>query len=519
MLASGNEPLAAGRGPGRAAAARSWPAPAGRRGRRPGRARRPVVPRQRRGRRRRRRAGSSSWPSWPRCTTRRRWPPSPPCAGCGPTCRSSPASTPPSTPPCPPAAFTYAVPGATGACAATASTGCPTPTPPGGRRRCWAGRSDDAADWSPATWAPGASLCAVAGGVSVDTTMGYTPLEGLVMATRSGSVDPGARAGRPAPAGPVRRRDGGRPQPRLRAAGPGRHGGHARGAVPGRRRRAGAAGLALGGLPAPARGRRSRPWPPPWEASTRWSSPAASGRARPPSGGSGRRPGLAGPRPRPPDATGRAPATATSRLPEPRSAPWWSRPGRTSRWRGAAGAVLGGGLIAAQAAIAAASCYQARRRGLPSQRRAVSCGVAGRGARRAASRASRPPPRPRPARRCAGCARPSRTTTHTATRTISTTRTTPSSPRPRPEPTSGVPGAAVRRRAGPAPAPAPSSAPPRPPWPPAGAACPPGLLGLVRSPPALEGLADEAGCRARTRGCRCVATPPCWRIRPSWGRV
>jgi acetate kinase len=38
----------------------------------------------------------------------------------------------------------------------------------------------------------GASLCAVRDGRSVDTTMGFTPLEGLVMATRSGSVDPGA---------------------------------------------------------------------------------------------------------------------------------------------------------------------------------------------------------------------------------------------------------------------------------------------------------------------------------------
>lgn len=37
----------------------------------------------------------------------------------------------------------------------------------------------------------GASLCAVLDGQSVDTTMGFTPLEGLVMATRSGSVDPG----------------------------------------------------------------------------------------------------------------------------------------------------------------------------------------------------------------------------------------------------------------------------------------------------------------------------------------
>ena len=37
----------------------------------------------------------------------------------------------------------------------------------------------------------GASLAAIRGGVSVDTTMGFTPNEGLMMATRSGSVDPG----------------------------------------------------------------------------------------------------------------------------------------------------------------------------------------------------------------------------------------------------------------------------------------------------------------------------------------
>jgi acetate kinase len=37
----------------------------------------------------------------------------------------------------------------------------------------------------------GASVCAIDSGRSVDTTMGFTPLEGLVMATRSGSVDPG----------------------------------------------------------------------------------------------------------------------------------------------------------------------------------------------------------------------------------------------------------------------------------------------------------------------------------------
>jgi acetate kinase len=37
----------------------------------------------------------------------------------------------------------------------------------------------------------GASVTAVRNGVSVDTSMGFTPLEGLMMGTRSGSVDPG----------------------------------------------------------------------------------------------------------------------------------------------------------------------------------------------------------------------------------------------------------------------------------------------------------------------------------------
>jgi acetate kinase len=36
----------------------------------------------------------------------------------------------------------------------------------------------------------GASACAIAGGQSVDTSMGFTPLEGLVMGTRSGDLDP-----------------------------------------------------------------------------------------------------------------------------------------------------------------------------------------------------------------------------------------------------------------------------------------------------------------------------------------
>ena len=40
----------------------------------------------------------------------------------------------------------------------------------------------------------GCSVTAVRDGRSVDTTMGFTPLEGVPMATRSGSVDPGALA-------------------------------------------------------------------------------------------------------------------------------------------------------------------------------------------------------------------------------------------------------------------------------------------------------------------------------------
>ena len=36
----------------------------------------------------------------------------------------------------------------------------------------------------------GASICAVEGGKSIDTTMGLTPLEGITMGTRSGNIDP-----------------------------------------------------------------------------------------------------------------------------------------------------------------------------------------------------------------------------------------------------------------------------------------------------------------------------------------
>lgn len=38
----------------------------------------------------------------------------------------------------------------------------------------------------------GASIAAVQNGKSIDTSMGFTPLEGLMMGTRSGDIDPGA---------------------------------------------------------------------------------------------------------------------------------------------------------------------------------------------------------------------------------------------------------------------------------------------------------------------------------------
>ncbi len=37
----------------------------------------------------------------------------------------------------------------------------------------------------------GASICAIDRGISVDTSMGMTALEGLVMGSRSGDIDPG----------------------------------------------------------------------------------------------------------------------------------------------------------------------------------------------------------------------------------------------------------------------------------------------------------------------------------------
>jgi acetate kinase len=56
--------------------------------------------------------------------------------------------------------------------------------------------TDSASSHSPARWilchlGNGASVCALRDGRSIDTSMGFTPLEGLIMGNRSGDVDPG----------------------------------------------------------------------------------------------------------------------------------------------------------------------------------------------------------------------------------------------------------------------------------------------------------------------------------------
>ena len=148
-----------------------------------------------------------------------------------------------------PEAATYAVPAewrrAVRRCGATGSTGCRTPTRPGGRPRSSPARATRPGAWSRATSGRGRRSPRSTTGLSVDTTMGFTPLEGLAMATRSGTVDPGAllwlrHAPRPRP-----RRGGRRAGAPVRPARPGRHGRHGRGGRARRRRATRRPGLAL----------------------------------------------------------------------------------------------------------------------------------------------------------------------------------------------------------------------------------------------------------------------------------
>ena len=63
----------------------------------------------------------------------------------------------------------------------------------------------------------GCSLAAVRNGQSMDTTMGLTPLDGVVMGTRSGSIDPSIIAHMKKALRVLRRRGDGRPQQALGA--------------------------------------------------------------------------------------------------------------------------------------------------------------------------------------------------------------------------------------------------------------------------------------------------------------
>ncbi len=93
----------------------------------------------------------------------------------------------------PEAAARYAIDAATAdratASAATASTAPRTPTSRG-RRPPLLGKDPADVNVIVLHLGNGASASAVRGGVCVDTSMGLTPLEGLVMGTRSGDLDP-----------------------------------------------------------------------------------------------------------------------------------------------------------------------------------------------------------------------------------------------------------------------------------------------------------------------------------------
>jgi acetate kinase len=93
----------------------------------------------------------------------------------------------------PPAAATYALPGAWARRSGLRRYGFHGLSHQYASRRCaqLTGRDPKRLRVVTCHLGAGSSLAAVQGGLSVDTTMGFTPLEGLVMATRPGSVDPG----------------------------------------------------------------------------------------------------------------------------------------------------------------------------------------------------------------------------------------------------------------------------------------------------------------------------------------
>ena len=126
----------------------------------------------------------------------------------------------------------------------------------------------------------GASMAAVDGGKSVDTTMGFTPLEGLVMGTRCGDIDPAL-----VPYIMEREKLGDQGN-RLDHEQEQRHAGHLRDVQRHARDRAGGRPRQRARTSWPSRSSptasasTSAPTWPPWAASTPSSSPAASARTR-----------------------------------------------------------------------------------------------------------------------------------------------------------------------------------------------------------------------------------------------
>ena len=175
------------------------------------------------------------------------------------------------------------------------------------------------------------------GGRSVDTTMGFTPLDGLVMATRSGSVDPGLVL--------WLEEHVHMPPAELAAALEHRSGLYGLAGTADMREilsRA-AAGDARAELARETYLHRLRAsiaaaWPRRWTDSTRSCSPAASGRTRPRSASAPWTASVSSASPSTPSVTTRVPGTARSARPAPGARPGHRRPrGHRDRATGASG--------------------------------------------------------------------------------------------------------------------------------------------------------------------------------------
>ena len=171
----------------------------------------------------------------------------------------------------------------------------------------------------------GCSASAIAGGVAVDTSMGLTPLQGLVMGTRSGDIDPAVFSFLHPQVGPGGRRDRRDAEQAVRPQGPGRGQRLPRGAGAGRRRGRGrrgspststCTGCVTTSAPTPpsSAGSTSSPSPPAWARTRRSCGPPG----RRPSAGSGCRSTRGATRPRR--------ARPASSPPTARPSPSWSCP-------------------------------------------------------------------------------------------------------------------------------------------------------------------------------------------------